>query len=72
MIIIDRFEGNIAVLETDGGMLEAERSLVPAEAQEGDVLYFADGAYSVDRAATEERRAAIRARLSRLRRNGND
>ena len=65
MIIIDRFEGNLAVLETDDGMKNIERSLLPENAAEGDVLVY-DGSWTVDTAATEQRRKRTRKRLKRL------
>lgn len=68
MIIIDRFEGETAVLETDKGMIDAERSLIPDEAGEGDVLYIQNGVYLIDHAATEKRKASIAARFNRLKR----
>ena len=40
MIIIDRFEEDLAVLETDDGMINVERSLLPENAAEGDVLTY--------------------------------
>lgn len=72
MIIIDRFEGGIAVLETDEGMINAERALIPNEAKEGDVLRFENGAYVCDISATEARRAAVREKFIRLRRKSNE
>lgn len=72
MIIIDRFEGEIAVLETDSGMIGISRNLLPENAAEGDVLTETDGAYTVDSEATQARRAAIREKYSRLRRRSND
>lgn len=65
MIIIDRFEGNLAVLETDDGMKNIERSLLPENAAEGDVLVY-DDSWTVDTAATEQRRERTRKRLKRL------
>lgn len=65
MIIIDRFEGNLAVLETDDGMINVERSLLPENAAEGDVLVY-DGSWTVDTAATEQRRERTKKRLKRL------
>lgn len=65
MIIIDRFEGSLAVLETDDGMINVERSLLPENAAEGDVLVY-DGSWTVDTAATEQRRERTRKRLKRL------
>ncbi|MCD7811386.1 MAG: DUF3006 domain-containing protein [Ruminococcus sp.] len=69
MIIIDRFEGDKAVLETDGGMMNADRALISADAAEGDVLRLENGVYVVDAAATEARRQELRNRFNRLRRN---
>ena len=65
MIIIDRFEGSLAVLETDDGMINVERSLLPENAAEGDVLIL-DGSWNVDTAATEQRRERTRKRLKKL------
>ena len=38
MLIIDRFEEEIAVCEDDGGMTEIPRELIDPAAREGDVL----------------------------------
>ncbi|WP_037271112.1 DUF3006 domain-containing protein [Ruminococcus flavefaciens] len=65
MIIIDRFEGDLAVLETDDGMINVERSLLPENAAEGDVLTY-NRAWTVDKAATEQRRSRTAKRLKRL------
>ena len=59
MIIVDRFEGNIAVLETDNGMVEVEKSLLADDICEGDVLELIDGRYVKDLNATEERRQKL-------------
>ena len=56
MYIIDRFEGSTAVVETDGAMLNIPRSQLPSEAQEGDVLQKNGERYSVDHAATAQRK----------------
>lgn len=72
MIIIDRFEGGIAVLETDSGMFEVPKELVSPDASEGDVLAEKNGEYTVDAAETEKRRAEISRKFNRLRRRKND
>ena len=72
MIIIDRFEENYAVLETENGMVNVDRGCIPCEAREGDVLCQNQGTYFVDREATQARRAAMGSRFNRLRRNSND
>ena len=40
MLVIDRFEGDFAVVETDKGMLNIPRSELPPSAKEGDTLRF--------------------------------
>ncbi len=65
-MIIDRFEGDIAVVETDDGFLDILRSRLPEEAREGDVLVCCDGGYTVDKDATERRRASAANRMKRL------
>ena len=36
--IIDRFEGEFAVVETDGGFVNVPKAKLPAEAKEGAVI----------------------------------
>ena len=66
MTIIDRFENNKAVIETDGGMIEIERSQLPENAREGDVIIENNGAWSVDVPETEKRRSDMRELMKRL------
>ncbi|MGN1403661.1 MAG: DUF3006 domain-containing protein [Ruminococcus sp.] len=66
MIIIDRFEGDLAVLETDSGMIQAARSLLPENAQEGDILTQTADGYTVDAEATQARREKLLARMKRI------
>ncbi len=66
MTVIDRFENNIAVLESDGVIIETDRSLLPENAREGDVVVETDGQWNVDVSATEERRTQIRELMKRL------
>ena len=65
-MIIDRFEGGFAVVETDDGMINVDRSFLPADAREGDVLTCENGRYTVDRDSTEELRAEVRSKLHSL------
>ncbi len=66
MMIIDRFEGDIAVIECDDGMIDISRDLLPENAVEGDVIVSDDCAYYVDTEATEIRRKALRERFNCL------
>lgn len=66
MIIIDRFENEKAVLETEDGTEIIMRCFLPADAEEGDVVIPGECGYTVDRNATEERRRAVSEKLRRL------
>lgn len=67
MIILDRLEETLAVLETDDGMVNVPRELLPADVREGDVLrQTADGTYITDAAATQARREKLLARTRRM------
>lgn len=66
MTVIDRFENNTAVLEIDGIIIETNRSELPENAREGDVLTENNGVWTVDIPATEKRRAEIREMMKRL------
>ena len=66
MNVIDRFEDNIAVIETDGGFIEIERSRLPEDVREGDIVTETDGIWIVDITATQQRRKNIRVLMKRL------
>ena len=66
MNVIDRFEDNIAVIETDGGFIEIERSRLPEDVREGDIVTETDGIWIVDITATQQRRKNIRELMKRL------
>lgn len=72
MIIIDRIEGEIAVLETDEGMIEIGAKELPADASEGDILVNFDGKWQIDHEASAQRRALIANKLKRLMKDRND
>ena len=58
--IIDRFEGNYAVVEFDGRqMKDIHRSELASGAVEGDVIVLVDGKYHVDEEETIQRKAEI-------------
>ena len=67
-LIIDRFEGNLAICETPAGdFVELDRTLLPAEAGEGDCLVpLPQGGYAIDQDETQRRRAANAALLRSL------
>ncbi len=67
MVILDRIENDIAVLETDNGMQEVARQFLPKNAREGDVLVQGTTGYEVDTVATATRRSTLAERTKRLR-----
>ena len=66
MMIIDRFEGSLAVLETDSGNISLLREQLPKEAREGDVIAYIGGRYVIDAVTTAKRRRETSARTKRL------
>lgn len=59
MIIIDRFEGEFAVCESDGGMIDIKRSLLPDDAREGSVITQKNGKYVIDADAENARKSRL-------------
>lgn len=67
MIVLDRFEGNLVVLETEDGVRTVSRDCIPADAVEGDVLtLLANGCYALDAEETSHRKSQLQARFQRL------
>jgi len=54
--VIDRFEGNFAVIECGNKTFNFPKELIPKEAREGDVLKFN---IEIDIEETEKRKKAI-------------
>lgn len=71
MIIIDRMDDGVAVLETDTGMQTVPADQMPEGTRDGDVLQWVHDHYEVDTAATEERRNRMLERM-RKRKRGRD
>ncbi len=65
MLVLDRFEGNIAIIELTNDetgeitMIKTERGTVALESREGDVLDCEDGFYKTNYEATEQRRKRV-------------
>lgn len=65
--VIDRFEGSFAVLEDDEeNHFNIEKSLLPDEARENDVIDFDGSCYKVNAEETEKRRQANIALLRKM------
>lgn len=59
MLILERFEGSVAVIEDGDRHIEVNSETVAENAREGDVLKINGGRYEVDGDATEKRRRKI-------------
>ena len=58
--VIDRFEGEFAVLENeDGGFQNIKKSLLPQNAKESDCVIFKDGKYTISKEKTESLKQEI-------------
>ena len=65
--IIDRFEGEYAVLEEESGAhTDVFRKLLPQNAAEGDLLNFDGTEFSVDKAATESRKRMMEEKMRKI------
>lgn len=65
-MVIDRFEGDYAVIETDdGGHINVLKSILPKEAKDGDIVLMENGEYLIDTENTElARKRAVELRDS--------
>lgn len=56
MLIIDRFEGDYAVIEYNNSTFDLPRSLLPKNAKEGDVLNIS---MTIDREKTKQQKDKV-------------
>ncbi|MEK3943572.1 DUF3006 domain-containing protein [Paenibacillus sp. FSL H3-0310] len=64
--IIDRFEGEYAIIEFDGQTEDILRSELPAEIKAGDTLIFEEGKVMIDTEATASRKEEIDSLMDEL------
>lgn len=60
MLILERFEGDIAVIEDGNDHIEVKKELISADVKEGDVLIMIDDKYFADKEQTIKRREKIK------------
>lgn len=58
--IIDRFEGEVVVIEIDGVTRDFARAVVGDHARAGDVVELIDGKWIVDEAETKQRAKKVK------------
>lgn len=61
MLVVDRFEGKYAVVETSSGMVSIPKTDLPQNLKEGDVLCVV-----VDETTTAQRKAKIKGLMDDL------
>ncbi len=59
MYIIDRFEGDLAVIETDNGYITANKKDLPENVREGTALMLCGDSFIIDDKTTLERKQKI-------------
>ncbi|MGM1044841.1 MAG: DUF3006 domain-containing protein [Bacillota bacterium] len=64
--IVDRFEGNIAVIEFNGVTEDILRVKLPDNCEVGDVLVFENEKITIDKAATVKKRKEINDLMNEL------
>ncbi len=65
--ILDRIEGDKAVLECENGkFVTLDIKSLPKKISEGDVLYFEEGSYFLDESETERRKEKIKGLMDSL------
>lgn len=64
--IIDRFEGEFALVEIDGEIKQLPRTLFPPEATEGDVVIIEQGRITVDIKSTAVRKKKIKKLMNNI------
>ena len=69
---IDRFEGEFAVIVTSEGTMNIRRDMLPAAAQEGDVIRYENGLCTLDNVKTNELREGVEEKIRRLLRGEYD
>ncbi|EJS46364.1 DUF3006 domain-containing protein [Bacillus nitratireducens] len=64
--IIDRFEGELAVIEINNSTIDVPKSKLPSAAKEGDVLIIEDDTYTIDKNETDKRRREVQDLMDKL------
>ncbi|GGG13905.1 hypothetical protein GCM10010912_67900 [Paenibacillus albidus] len=64
--IIDRFEGDFAVVEFNGQTEDLLKSDLPEDAKAGDTLIFEDGNVIIDKEGTASRKKEINELMDKL------
>lgn len=64
--IVDRFEGDFAIVELENGFERIPRSKLPEGVKEGDSVNISAGGTTIDHEDTDKRRKKIKALMDKL------
>lgn len=64
--IIDRFEGDLVVIEINEETIDVPRDNIPSDAREGDVLTINGNVYTIDKNETNKRKREIQELMDKL------
>lgn len=64
--IVDRFEGDIAVVEFDDGFERITKNRLPADVKEGDVIVVDKYKIMIDQEATRNRKDKMKGLMNKL------
>ncbi|HDR7621848.1 DUF3006 domain-containing protein [Bacillus mycoides] len=64
--IIDRFEGELAVIEINNSTIDVPKSKLPSTAKEGDVLIIEGDKYTIDKDETDKKRREVQDLMDKL------
>lgn len=61
MLIVDRIEDGVAVIEAESGHIEVPVERLAPDVREGDVVVLENGLYTANKSAADKRRREIAA-----------
>ncbi|MCQ6563487.1 DUF3006 domain-containing protein [Paenibacillus mendelii] len=64
--VIDRFEGDIAVIETDEATIDVPKSKLPRGAKSGDTVIIEGDTFRIDADDTKKRKREIESLMDEL------
>ncbi len=60
MLIVDRFEGDYAIIENEDEYYDVKKDRLPKDCREGDILILKNNVYTIDKKQTKLHKEFIR------------
>ena len=71
-MIIQKFDGEYAVLQTEEGVISVHRAHLPSAAKTGDSVSYSNGGYSLRRTENDDIGGKVRDKLHKMLTGEND